>query len=245
MKVLITSSRMPFALDEVRKFGSSGHEVYAADTFGSAPGNHSKYVTEYFVLDSPRDETSAYVEQLRDIVVTRRIELVVPAFEEAFYIAKHRDAFRDITTLFIPPFEVLALLHDKASFTRFAEELGVAVPATTVATNARELDDASIEYPEYFARPAFSRGGVRVLTNTGPLAGMLSFADADPTPKNPWIVQEFVRGRDVCSFSVVRSGRVVAHAVYVHPKTIEHAAGIVFESIDEPRTLDIDRKSVV
>lgn len=63
------------------------------------------------------------------------------------------------------------------------------------------------------------------------------FEEADPTTENPWVVQEFIEGVDRCSFSVVREGRVQAHVTYAHPKTIDGAGGIVFESIDDHRTL--------
>jgi hypothetical protein len=32
MKILITSSRMPFALDMIRKLAERGHEVWASDS---------------------------------------------------------------------------------------------------------------------------------------------------------------------------------------------------------------------
>jgi hypothetical protein len=35
----------------------------------------------------------------------------------------------------------------------------------------------------------------------------------------------------------VHRGRVAAHCAYVHPQTIEHAGGIVFESVADPDTL--------
>ena len=44
--ILVTSSRMPFALDEIRKFGRRGHAVYASDTFSTSPGSHSQFVAE-------------------------------------------------------------------------------------------------------------------------------------------------------------------------------------------------------
>ena len=53
MRVLITSSRMPFALDAIRKLGERGHEVYASDSYEASPGNHSRYLAGHFVTASP------------------------------------------------------------------------------------------------------------------------------------------------------------------------------------------------
>src|SRR5690606_30692303 len=144
--------------------------------------------------------------------------------------------------LFAPPFETMMRLHDKVAFARLAEELDLRVPKTIIAESQSELRDAMAAIPRYFARGAYSRGGVLLLTNTGPLAGVVRVEQCQPTPDSPWLVQEYVEGVDVCDFSVVHHGRIHAHAAYVHPKEIEHAGGIVFESIDDPTTLQIARR---
>jgi hypothetical protein len=74
----------------------------------------------------------------------------------------------------VAPFAVLARLHDKDTFQKLVERLGLPTPQTVVARNDAELREAIDRFPRYFARAAFSRGGVSLLTNTGPLAGHLS-----------------------------------------------------------------------
>ena len=236
-RILVTSSRMPFALDEIRKLGRQGHDVYATDTFARSPGSHSKYVRAAFVTPSPRFAPEAFVARVRELVREHEIDLVVPTFEEVFYLARAADELGSSDVLFAPEFDALALLHDKARFIAWAAELGLAVPRTRTVTTHDELARAIAELPEYFARPVFSRGGVSLLTNTGPLAGALALEDCHPSPEAPWIVQEFVHGEDVCSFSVIHHGRVAAHSTYVHPRMLEHAGGITFESVVSPETL--------
>jgi predicted ATP-grasp superfamily ATP-dependent carboligase len=227
---------MPFALDEIRKLGKMGLTVFATDTFASAPGSHSRYVEESLVTPRPRQEPLLFLHALREIVESRRIELLLPAFEEVFYIARHRDWFKDVE-IFAPSFETLATLHDKVRFMELARGVGLKVARTIVVTSRDDLAAAAREIGEFLARPAYSRGGLDLYTNTGPLAGALSLEDCDPSPASPWLVQEFLHGVDCCSFSVVHHGRVAAHSTYVHPKSIDHAGGIVFESIESPETL--------
>jgi hypothetical protein len=50
MKVLITGSRMPFALGMVRRLAAEGREIYAADDHLLSPGSHSKYLAGPFRL---------------------------------------------------------------------------------------------------------------------------------------------------------------------------------------------------
>lgn len=235
---------MPFAVEEIRRLGRAGHIVHAADTYDAAPGSHSSEVFERHVTPAPRYDTAEFLLAIQEIVRTRQIDLVLPMFEEALYLRRWPERLGDDVKIFAPSFDVLLRLHDKVRFLQLAEEVGVAVPSSVVVTDREQLAATIEDMPHYFARPAYSRGGVFLLTNTGPLAGVVPLSSARPTRENPWIVQEFVEGRDICTFSVAREGRIAAHSTYVHPKTIEHAGGIVFESIEDPRTLDAAQRFV-
>lgn len=244
MRFLVTTSRMPTAVEAIRKLGRAGHQVHTADTFAAAPGSHSRYAASNWVLASPRHDTARFIDQVGAIVREQRIDLVLPMFEEVFYLQRHASELGAGVEVFAPPFPVLERLHDKARFVRLARELGVDVPHTTLATTTAELVEATRALPQYFARPSYSRGGVFLCTNTGPLAGVLEPEACHPTEGNPWLVQEFVSGVDVCTFSVAHYGRVVAHSTYVHPKMIDSAGGIVFESVADPEALAVVQRIV-
>jgi hypothetical protein len=201
-------------------------------------------VRERIITAAPAFETRTFVGQIADAVRTRGVDLVVPAFEELFYLARHLPEQADPERYFCSSFESLSRLHDKRQFVELAHELDLPIARTIVATSAAELAAATREFDEYFARAAFSRGGVTLLTNTGPLAGTVQLEDCQPTAQNPWLVQEFVHGEDVCSMSVAHHGRIAAHCTYRHPLTIEHAGGIVFGSIDEPATLAVSQRII-
>jgi hypothetical protein len=237
MKVLVTSSRMPFALGAVRKLAEAGHEVYAADDYALSPGSHSKYLSGHYVYASPKRATERFISDLREIVGEAGIEAVVPAFEEAFFISTRLDQLDVVTDVFAAPFASLARLHDKASFQRLVSGLGLPIPETVVARSDEELRAAIERYPRYFGRAAFSRGGVSLLTNTGPLAGAVVVEDVHPTPQSPWLIQEFVDGETVCTYSTVHGGRVTGHCMYRIPRQWHHSTGIQFESIDGSESL--------
>lgn len=244
MKILVTSARLPHALGLIRALGEAGHEVYATDTFRSSPGLHSRHIKEHLVTASPTFETRTFVGQIADMVKARDIDLVLPAFEEVFYLSRHLGDLAEPEKYFCAPLDTLRRLHDKTRFSELADHLGLPVGRTITATSEAELRAAVAEFTEYFGRAVFSRGGVALLTNTGPLAGAVRIEECRPTPEQPWLVQEFVHGEDLCSFSVVHHGRISAHCTYRHPLTIEHAGGIVFESVEEPETLALSRKIV-
>lgn len=237
MKVLVTSSRNPFALDLVRKLASTGHSVVATDTYHGALGSHSRYLSGHAITASPRFATDQYIADISRIVTEHEIDLILPTFEEAFYLSARRGDLPDGVTLYTGEFPMLARLHDKVSFQRFAGEAGVPVPETVVATDDATLHDAIGRFGQYFARAAFSRGGVALLTNTGPLAGHLLPENVHPSEDQPWLVQPFVSGPMVCTYSTVQHGTVTAHCTYVAPEQWAHSTGITFLAIDSTETL--------
>jgi hypothetical protein len=187
----------------------------------------------------PQYRPERFLADVDELVRRRRIELVVPCFEEVFYLARH---LRELpVAVFASELDVLAELHDKARFERLARSLGIRTPHTTEVDSRPALARAMTHYGRYIARPACSRGALDVMTNAGPRRGELDLDDCDPTPGRPWIVQEYIDGLDLCSFSVAHEGRVVAHCTYFHPLEIEHGGGIVFESVVDPETLQIVR----
>lgn len=52
MRVLATSSRIPFAVDEIRMLGERGGAVIAADTFRTSPGTHTRSVGDRVIVSA-------------------------------------------------------------------------------------------------------------------------------------------------------------------------------------------------
>jgi hypothetical protein len=228
---------MPFAVDEIRKLGEAGHDVTAVDTFKASPGSHSRYAARHVEVPPPAQETDAFVDAIAKLIEQNDAQWLLPMFEEVFYLAAHRDRLGDRCELFFPDFPTLAKVHDKVTFAALCGELGLPVAESVTATSPAQLRDAIGRFDHWFARAAYGRGGLNVLTNTGPLAGEGSLDDAAPTPDDPWLVQEYLEGVDLCSWSVVHHGEVVLHSTYEHPLTIDDRGGIVFASVDAPETL--------
>ena len=237
MRVLITSSRMPFALDAIRKLGERGHEVHACDSYEAAPGSHSKYLSGHLTTASATGDPERFVADVEGYAAEQEIEVIVPMFEEVFYLAAQHERLSRATTLYAPPFRTLAQVHDKGTFQELCDKLGIRTPQTVLAHSPDELRAAVERFPRYFARAAFSRGGVGLLTNTGPLAGHLKLEDAHPTEENPWLVQEYVDGPMHCTYSCIHGGEVATHMSYRAPRQWEHSTGIEFLSVDPSDTL--------
>jgi hypothetical protein len=228
---------MPFALDAIRKLGERGHQVLACDSYAASPGSHSKYLTAHFTTASPCDDPAQFAADVERIAGVNDVDVVLPMFEEVFYLAAQHERISAVTRLYAPPFRTLAQVHDKGTFQELCDRLEIRTPHTVLAHTRKGLDEAIERFPEYFARAAFSRGGVGLLTNTGPLAGHLTPDDCHPTEANPWLVQEFVGGPMHCSYSCLHDGEVASHMSYRAPRQWEHSTGIQFLSVDPGDTL--------
>ncbi len=236
--ILVTTSRMPFAVDEIRKLGATGHTVVASDTFRASPGSHSRGATRHIVTRSPTGETEEFINDVIAEIEASNIEMVLPMFEEVFYLATHRELLATVAELFFPDFAALALVHNKVTFSQLCLDLGLPVADHVVVNSEQDMLYALERWEQWFARAAYGRGGLDVRTNTGPLADDATLDDVHPNTENPWLVQRYLHGVDRCSWSVAREGRITLHSTYEHPVQIDNRGGIVFESVDAPETLE-------
>lgn len=212
LRVLVTGGRFPGATGLVRALHAAGATVDAADAYQLAPALHSGAVAQRHVVAATARQPVQFARDVAAIVSDRRIDLVVPSFEEGFYLANY--AALVPTPIFAPDFATIVRLHNKANFHEVCGELGVPTPETIVAADREQLRKAVTAFDTYLARPSFSRGGTNLLSNFGARAGEHSPDDFMPTADNPWIVQEFVEGTDACSLSIARNGRIVVHCTY-------------------------------
>lgn len=244
-RILASTSRMPFAIDEIRKLGLTNRYVLATDTFAAAPGGHTRGAAERAVTPRPTQQPDEFVDSIIELMGKHDINWLLPMFEEVFYLAANREkiaAAHPEATLFFPDFETLHKVHDKVSFTALCKELGLAVADPITATNEEEFKAAIANWDHWFARAAYGRGGMDIITNSGPLAGEGDVDDIHPTVENPWMVQQFLTGTDRCSWSVAHEGEIVLHSCYEHPLTIDDRGGVVFQSVDSPQSLEAAQK---
>lgn len=240
LKVLVTCGRFQPATGLVRALHAAGARVDVADAYKLAPALHSHAAAEIHVVAPPAREPVRFAQDVAEIMRQRRIDLVVPAFEEGFYLAHYAGLLP--APLFAPPFATIARLHDKSRFAELCREFGLRTPRTMVVTSRADLRAAIGQFDDFVARPAFSRGGMVYLTNHGPRAGESTVDDCSPTPDNPWLVQEYVDGDDACSFSVARQGKVVVHCPYRPTIPAPGGFSMQFSSIEDFGSLEAASK---
>lgn len=239
MRILITGARAPVALELVRALGSAGHTVYAADSFSPHLAGSSRYAAAALQFPAPRYDAHGFQVALRMAVARYRIDLIIPTCEEIFYVAMDHAALSAQTALLSEPLELLVDWHHKGRFQQRAAALGLKTPRTLVISTQAELVAQLPAFPRYILKPAYSRFATRVITNCGPYAGRRSLAWCQPTPAQPWLLQEFIEGEAVCSYTILHGGRITAHTAYTTPQTAGLGAGIAFVTVDGSASLAV------
>ena len=230
LRILITGARNPTALEMARLLHHPHTQVWLADSLHFPIGRHSRHVHRYLRTPSVAPTPEAYVAFLRDQVQRHRIDVLIPTYEETFYIARYRDRLDDVCTVFCDHFDKLQRLHHKWDFIRMAASCCIKSPPTFLLETPDDVALLRNDAPYYVFKPVYSRFATQVLIR--PSEGSTSLPW--PQPHRPWVAQWFVEGAEYCSYSVAYRGQVTAHVTYEHPYNLGRGSGIYFHQTRQP-----------
>lgn len=232
-RVLLTGGRAPASLELARSLDAGGCTVFSAESVPFTLVGLSRSVVRDHRVPPPRQQPEAYAWNLLDIVRREAIDAVVGTCEEIFHIVRGRDVLDPHVEVFAPSKDDMRRLHHKGAFPEWAASLGLAVPETAVVTDPDALRDRiRADGAGLVAKPAFSRFATHVRIGVSDPAWVDGVEVSEAVP---WVVQERLDGRRLCSWSVVRDGRVRAHAVYPMSWSTATGAALRWEAVHEPR----------
>lgn len=226
--VLITGARAPVAQDLARAMRGAGYDVHLAD---SVPAFAARYMRpRYHVhrLPPPRQAFAEFRRAMLALIEQTGAAHIIPTCEEVFWLAEAARLDGYAERVFAPPLPLLRTLHSKADFPAFAASLGIEVPETRVLSAPITANDGPAPLSQWVLKPEFSRFATHSLV--GP-----SVSDLDrvrPTPTARWVVQERLRGAEICSYAAVHRGVVTAFAAYRPRWRQGQAAAFLFEAVD-------------
>jgi len=230
--VLLTGGRAPATLELARSLKAGGCEVVSAESVPFTLTALSRSVGRAYSVPAPRHQPEAFAWNLLDIVRREAIDSVVGTCEEVFHIVRGRGILDPHVEVFAPTLEQMRRLHHKGLFIEWAASLGLTVPSTEVVVDRSALyERVAADGLRLVAKPAYSR-----------FASQVRIGEPDPawveqvevSRAVPWVLQEKLEGRRLCSWSVVRDGRVQAHAVYPMSWSRSTGAALRWESVDLP-----------
>ena len=222
MRVLLTGARAPATLELARLCARAGHDVHVADTSGWHICRGSRLIAASHRLPAPRAGHAAYAAALRELVGRHRLDVIVPTCEEVFHLASLHGQLPGVR-LVCEPRPRLAMLHDKWRFIEATAAAGLVAPRTQVLGDGRVPDGG-----RWILKPRHSRFATRLHVVDGGAA----LPDLGGDAPSAWVAQELLEGAALCTWSVVRDGRVLAHATYAVDETAgERGAAIAFHSV--------------
>ncbi len=230
LRILITGARNPTSLELARLLAGKAVCIWLADSLQFPMGRYSRYVQGYIRTPTAALDTDAYIDFLKKAVKQYEINLLIPTYEEALYIANYRHHFDGICDVFCDDFEKLKSLHNKFTFIHQTANCTIKAPPTFLLETARDVALLQEDAMYYVFKPVFSRFATKVLI--GPK--QKQFRTLNKSQDYPWVAQWYVRGTEYCSYSIAYHGEVKAHVTYVHPYNLGKGSGIYYQQVNQP-----------
>jgi predicted ATP-grasp superfamily ATP-dependent carboligase len=231
--ILLTGGRAPAALELARIFHKQGHVVFMAESARGHLSEPSRALKVNYWVPPPRQQTGAFLEALRQIVIRDEIDLLIPTCEEVFYVGMGRSCLP--CKVFAESIEKLQGLHNKWSFALHASDLGLAVPESFLIRTTQELMLAFAQWQKLIIKPVYSRFATRTLIEPT-IKQALNLVTFDSAAQ--WVAQELIPGTEICTYSVVQRGRLTAHSAYRSDFTAGRGAAVVFQPLTHQGTFD-------
>ena len=235
-RILLAGGRLPGVVHFARGLSRAGHRVFVAETVSRHLCRSTRAVERCFKIPSPNESQEKYVDALIQIISDEKIDLLIPTFEETFHIAQNLDAIRPHCSVFCEELPRLDILHDKWKFHQLLQEFGFQSPKATLLTPSDDQQKRLEDWLEeegvkgFYLKPTYSR------FSTGGRAFPNGLTDSSLLPDmsdRAWIAQEFLKGREFCTYSIAQEGRLTAHAVYLL-KFAFGGAAISYKSVSHP-----------
>ena len=238
--VLITGGKMTKALQLARAFHRAGHRVILADTAKYRFTGHrfSRAVDAFYCIPDPSDR--GYEDALYEIVRYEAVDNFIPVSSPSSSVhdARARYALDSICEVMHATEDVIRMLDDKAEFSKVAVALGLRVPDWVRVTDPQQILNFNFPAGRSYVlkRIAYNPVGrldlprlsKRTPQRNAALARWLPISEEDP-----WILQEFIAGREYCTHGTAIEGRL-----QVHVCCESSASQLNYEMVDKPEIRD-------
>jgi glutathione synthase/RimK-type ligase-like ATP-grasp enzyme len=222
--VLILGGRAPVALDHARRFAHQGWTVTVADSISCSISGTSRVVRTTLRIASPRHAPERFAADLARACAKHAIDLIVPTCEEVFFLSRYRHLLPREVRVLTDDFGKLRDIHSKWHFLSLAQGCGANVPESARVESIEEARQWAGTKPVVL-KPEFSRFGVHVRLYRDGIP--------DHAPRlaelGKWVAQTYVRGTELCSYSVADRGRLVAHSLYRPTWRMRTSSSFYFE----------------
>lgn len=233
--ILLTCGRAPVTLDLARLFAQAGHRVVIAESMTPHLCQGSRAVAKSVTVPAPNQDPEEYIQALIDVIQSEKIDLLIPTCEEVFFVSKGRDLLRQHCHVFVDILDKLHIFHNKMTFIQRISDMGLDVPYTEQVESEEELKQSLSSWSRPFPvvlKPVYSRFGSQIHVIQEASQQLPSHIPI--SPESPWVVQEYLTGRPICTYGVAQEGKLLAHVAYSPLFTAGIGSGIHFEPVIHP-----------
>ncbi|MGB3509138.1 MAG: ATP-grasp domain-containing protein [Microcoleaceae cyanobacterium] len=216
--ILITGAKMTKCLQLARSFHAAGHKVFLleASKYWLSGNRFSNAVTGFYTIPAPNKDWDGYCQGLLEIVKKENIDVFIPVSSPAgsYYESLAKPLLSEHCEVLHFDAEITQLLDNKFTFIEKAKSFGLSVPKSFLITNPEQIlnFDFASDGSQYILK-SIPYDSVRRLDMTKlPMNSKLEMEefvkDLPISEDRPWIMQEFVKGKEYCTHSTVRKGKV-------------------------------------
>lgn len=233
--ILLTGGRAPVTLDLARQLHVAGYRIFVAESLPYHLCRTSSKVEKNFQVSPPNQLPSQYIKELRTIIENEQIDHLLPTCEEIFTIAQGIKQLPSSCQVWSESIERLDLFHNKWRFIQCVKNFGWKTPKTWLIRSNEELKErlrqVNPQQP-WILKPVYSRFSSQIIRLEH--AQSLIPESCDISDHSPWLLQEWVNGRQICTYSFVIKGKMLAYAAYPTLFTAGQGTSILFQPYENP-----------
>ena len=154
----------------LRSLARRGIKVVAGDSFSPSMCFYSRYCHGHFVYPSPYLFPERFIETLARKAREFGCQVLIPAHEEGFVIARYRDRLTPFLKVPLPDYDQIMALHCKDRFYALAQRLQIPIPRTYLVGQMGEIGEiaGALNYPAVIKpRRAHGAFGLRYVHSPG------------------------------------------------------------------------------
>ncbi|WP_194852405.1 ATP-grasp domain-containing protein [Nonlabens antarcticus] len=212
--VLLTGGKMTKCLQLARMFYANGDRVIVAETkaYKYCGTRFSNAVDKFIIIPDIEGNGAAFCQALVDIARSEKVDLFVPVSspKSALFEAMAKHDFPYHTKVFQFDANIIKKLDDKHQFIKQAAAFGLSVPESYVIDSKETLlSHQFTEGKKYILKKIDYDPVYRLDLRTLPHSGWKERVTGLPiSPEDPWVLQEFIEGREVCTHTTTQNGAI-------------------------------------
>ncbi|MGK7886177.1 MAG: ATP-grasp enzyme [Crocosphaera sp.] len=218
-KVLLTGGKMTKSLQLARCFYNAGHEVILVETDKYWLSGHrfSRAVKGFYTVPAPEKDQEGYCQGLLNIVQKENIDIFIPVSSPvaSYYDSVAGNLLAEHCEIMHFQSNITKMLDDKFELCEKAHLFGLSAPQAFLITDPQQIldfDFTNNQGRKYLLKSIKYDSVSRLDMTKLPFEGMEKYIKDLPISKDkPWAMQEFITGKEYCTHSTVRNGKIRLH----------------------------------